>query len=71
MRTNQKDNNNMNLKKNDIPDQPDVRRSIWRQIRMILICMLVLGGGIAGASYITKTAPKAIKRYVCLKKTFR
>ncbi len=62
MRTNRKDNNTMNFKKSDIPDEPEVRHSIWRQIRMTLICMLVLGGGIAGASYMTKTAPKASKR---------
>ena len=37
-------------------------RSWWRRILNILLCLIILGAGIAGASYLNKTAPKALKR---------
>jgi len=37
-------------------------RSWWRKLFTILLCVIILGAGIAGASYINKTAPKAHKR---------
>jgi len=37
-------------------------RSWWRRAFTILLCSAILGAGIAGASYLNKTAPKARKR---------
>ena len=37
-------------------------RGWWRKLCIILLCVIILGAGIAGASYINKTAPKAHKR---------
>ena len=37
-------------------------RSWWRRPLTILLCLVILGAGMAGASYFNKTAPKARKR---------
>jgi RND family efflux transporter MFP subunit len=37
-------------------------RGWWRKALTILLCLVILGAGIAGASYLNKTAPKARKR---------
>jgi RND family efflux transporter MFP subunit len=37
-------------------------RSWWRRALTILLCLGILGAGMAGASYLNKTAPKARKR---------
>ena len=37
-------------------------RSWWRRALTILLCLVILGAGMAGASYLNKTAPKARKR---------
>jgi RND family efflux transporter MFP subunit len=37
-------------------------RGWWRRALTILLCFVILGAGIAGASYLNKTAPKAKKR---------
>jgi RND family efflux transporter MFP subunit len=37
-------------------------RGWWRKAITILLCLVILGAGIAGASYLNKTAPKARKR---------
>lgn len=34
----------------------------WRRIIALLACLLILGIGIAGATYFKRTAPKAVKR---------
>ena len=34
----------------------------WRKIVTLFVCLLILGVGIAGATYFKKTAPKARKR---------
>ncbi len=42
-----------------VDDKP---RSWWRRPLTVLLCLVILGAGIAGASYLNKTAPKAHKR---------
>lgn len=37
-------------------------RSWWQRALTILLCLVILGAGMAGASYLNKTAPKAHKR---------
>lgn len=37
-------------------------RGWWRRALTILLCLVILGAGIAGASYLNKTSPKAMKR---------
>jgi len=41
---------------------PGKPRSKWRLLANILLSLAVIGAGLAGAAYITKTAPKATRR---------
>lgn len=60
----------MNHGNNRGPGEPDramergkaAPRSWWRRIFNMLLCLVILGAGIAGASYLNKTAPKAMRK---------